>query len=244
MAAVLPWLYRRRFHSDPLVKEATPHWLVFVLPMRTLVEQTHRVITGWLQNLGLSDDLACHLLLGGERLTNEWRMHPADDAIIVGTLDMVLSRALNRGYGASRYAWPVDFGLFNAGCQFVFDEIQLMGPALATSRQLHGLRAKLGEAMPCPSMWMSATVAEHRLQTADAPQLGARVELDDEDRSGRLRARLEATKTVRELRPANTKAPAKEIAAALLAEHRPGTPIPSGTRRLRRSAGNGLHCGG
>ncbi|MQA17486.1 MAG: DEAD/DEAH box helicase, partial [Pseudonocardiaceae bacterium] len=40
LAAVLPWLYRRRFHPDPHVRQSTPRRLVLVLPMHVLVEQT------------------------------------------------------------------------------------------------------------------------------------------------------------------------------------------------------------
>jgi CRISPR-associated endonuclease/helicase Cas3 len=223
MAAVLPWLYRRRFHPDPMVRADTPRWLVFVLPMRVLVEQTHRVVSGWLESLGLTDEVGCDLLMGGEPLDSPWRRDPVADRVVIGTLDMVLSRALNRGFGQSRYSWPIEFGLFNAGVQYVFDEVQLMGPALATSRQLHGLRSKLGEAMPCRSMWMSATVDESRLRTFDAPSIGSRIGLDDMDRTGALSARLDATKTVQQVPVSNPKTYLRDLAAAVTTHHRPGT---------------------
>ena len=44
---VLPWLYRRQFHADPAVRRATPHWLVFCLPLRTLVEQSEEQVNLW-----------------------------------------------------------------------------------------------------------------------------------------------------------------------------------------------------
>jgi hypothetical protein len=55
---------------------------------------------------------------------------------------MLLSRALNRGYGMSRYRWPMHFGLLNNDCLWVFDEIQLMGSGLATPAQLEAFRKK------------------------------------------------------------------------------------------------------
>jgi CRISPR-associated endonuclease/helicase Cas3 len=55
LAATLPWLYCRRFHPDPAVRAATPRWLVLVLPMRVLVEQTATVVQGWLERLGLHE---------------------------------------------------------------------------------------------------------------------------------------------------------------------------------------------
>ena len=39
--------------------------------------------------------------------------------ILIGTQDMLLSRALMRGYGMSRYQWPVHFALLHndaCGC--------------------------------------------------------------------------------------------------------------------------------
>lgn len=37
--AVLGWLWRRRFHKEPEIRNATPRRLVYCLPMRVLVEQ-------------------------------------------------------------------------------------------------------------------------------------------------------------------------------------------------------------
>lgn len=225
LAASLPWLYRRRIHADAAVRASTPRWLVFVLPMRVLVEQTESVIRSYLDNLGLSAEVRLHTVMGGEgRIEGQWRRHPERDTIFVGTLDMLLSRALNRGYGESRFAWPIDFGLFNNGCQWVFDEIQLMGPALPTSRQLDGLRNALGTAMRCRSMWMSATVDEESLATVDKakPSPDSVVELTDADRSGALAPRLDASRTVRRI-PADAKRYAKDIAAELARSHEPGT---------------------
>ena len=224
LAAVLAWLFRRRVHPDPEVRAATPHWLAFVLPMRVLVEQTVDSVRAWLKAAGLEDEVGLHVVMGGEgRQESRWRLDPERDAIFVGTLDMLVSRALNRGYGASRFAWPIDFGLFNAGVQWVFDEVQLMGPALPTSRQLEGMRGLLGTAMPCRSMWMSATVDEAALRTVDAPEISTVVDLGPEDRTGPLRDRLNAQKLVRQLDcGADPKAYARHLAAGLVAAHRPG----------------------
>jgi len=225
LAATLPWLYRRRFHPDPDVRSGTPHWLVVVLPMRVLVEQTRDMIGRWLQNAGLADEVGLHVVMGGEgRLESAWRRAPEQDAIFVGTLDMLISRALNRGYAASRFSWPIDFGLFNSGCQWVFDEVQLMGPALPTSRQLEGLRRALGTAVACHSMWMSATVDERRLSTIDLPEVGATVELGSADWTGPLARRLNAPKIVRRLTlDSGAAGYGRSLAAALRQHHRPGT---------------------
>jgi hypothetical protein len=66
----------------------------------------------------------------------EWDQHPERDAILIGTQDMLLSRVLNRGYGMSRYRWPVHFGLLSNDCLWVMDEVQNMGSGLVTTAQL------------------------------------------------------------------------------------------------------------
>lgn len=224
MAVVLGWLYRRLFHPDLEVRGQTSRRLVFVLPMRVLAEQTVREITTWLTNLGLAKEVGCHLLLGGERLNSPWRAHPEQDMVIVGTLDMILSRALNRGYGESRATWPIDFGLFQNDCQYVFDEVQLMGPALATSRQLHGLRQAIGTAIPCQSTWMSATMSQEQLRTVDAPTIETVIELTADDRADeRLARRLDAEKTIERLDVPDPKKHAATIASRALGGHRSGT---------------------
>ena len=83
------------------------------------------------------------ILMGGEELDDtrrDWDLYPEKPAILIGTQDMLLSRALNRGYGMSRYRWPMHFGLLNNDCLWVMDETQLMGAGLATACQLEAFR--------------------------------------------------------------------------------------------------------
>lgn len=226
VAAVLPWLWRRRFHPSAEVRTATPRWLVVCLPMRVLVEQVVDTTTTWLANIAAAlpgTPLPVHVVMAGETATaGAWRRDPGADAIFVGTLDMLISRALNRGYGMGRYAWPIDFGLFNNGCHWVFDEIQLMGPALPTSRQLDAFRQHLGTAMTCTSTWMSATVDTKALQTVDNPKVGRTLGPSDSDVAGPLRQRLEASKTIQEI-ALDPRRRAPSLASKLLQAHRPGT---------------------
>ncbi len=192
-AVVLAWLWRRRFAGED-VRSATPRRLVYCLPMRTLVEQTAGKAKMWLKNLGLfsekqGDDkladtskwkptektdqdntcIAVTVLMGGED-RDEWDLYPERDAIIIGTQDMLLSRALNRGYGMSRYRWPVHFGLLNNDCLWVMDEVQLMGVGVETSAQMQAFCRSFGTINPVQYIWMSATVGEKQLDTVDHPQ--------------------------------------------------------------------------
>lgn len=174
-AAVLGWLWRRRHHPDLHVRKETPRRLVYCLPMRVLVEQTLSVTREWLANLGALAEspgepgkVGVFQLLGGE-VENDWDAWPETDAILVGTQDQLLSRALNRGYALSRYRWPMQFGLLNSDCLWVLDEVQLMGPGLATSLQLQAFRNILGGAGPTSSLWMSATIQPAQLLTVDSP---------------------------------------------------------------------------
>ena len=122
--AILGWLWRRRYHPDPAARQATPRRLVYCLPMRVLVEQTFGEAVRWLHRLRLldalpeftpdtpsgvksyrphyapesTDKIAVHLLMGGEP-RRDWDLFPERDAVLIGTQDMLLSRALNRGTG-------------------------------------------------------------------------------------------------------------------------------------------------
>jgi CRISPR-associated endonuclease/helicase Cas3 len=187
-AALLAWLFRRRLHPDPAVRTATPRRLVYCLPMRVLVEQTRDAALRWLDSLGtlggkLATDevgkvqsyslswedperICVSVLMGGES-PESWDIFPERDAVLIGTQDMLLSRALNRGYGMSRYRWPLHFGLTNSDCLWVIDEPQLMGAGLRTTAQLDAFRRKLGSALPARTLWMSATLDADWLSTVD-----------------------------------------------------------------------------
>jgi CRISPR-associated endonuclease/helicase Cas3 len=210
------WLFQRQAGIGP-------RRLVYALPMRSLVEQTLGVAIEMRNCLGLAEsDLPIHVLMGGEGpRRKDWCRHPEADQVLIGTIDMLLSRALNRGYAENRFAWPVAFGLLNADCRWVFDEVQLMGPARATSAQLDGLRAVLGTALPCETIWVSATVDLSALQTVDRPEPGTVMALSAEDRRGALRKRLEAPKTLERVELG--RAGDASIADLVLDRHIPGT---------------------
>lgn len=228
--AILGWLYRRR-EATPKIKSITPRRLVYCLPMRTLVEQTRDCAQEWLANLELSETVGVHVLMGGADASN-WDEHPEREAILIGTQDMLLSRALNRGYGMSRYRWPMHFGLLNNDCLWVMDETQLMGVGLITTAQLQGLRSKLATYGVTHSLWMSATLDTSPIRTVDhaEPTTGySRLALTEIDRKHvPIKQRLDAHKALEMSKlvlsaESEKKNYAKELAATVKDAHRPGT---------------------
>jgi CRISPR-associated endonuclease/helicase Cas3 len=125
--AVLAWAWRRLVGQEA----DEPRHVVYCLPMRVLVQQTRQRLEQCFQRLrdkhGLT--VSVHALMGGD-VDEEWARHPEEPWVVVGTQDMLLSRALNRGYSMSRFEWPVHFGLLNVDCRWIVDEVQLMGPGL------------------------------------------------------------------------------------------------------------------
>lgn len=226
-AVILAWLYKRlRGDAD------TPRRLAYCLPLRTLVEQTSENARSWIENLvtaGCYQRNAVpklYTLMGGS-IDREWDLEPAQEAIIVGTQDQLLSRALNRGYGVSRFRWPVDFGLLNNDCMWVMDEVQLMGVGLTTSTQLAAFRASLGTYGTCRSLWMSATMRCEWLDSIDfksyLPALHE-ASLAEQDKQESIVRRI--CQAPKELQQAAVSDPLKKenaIAAFALQHHMPGT---------------------
>src|SRR5207247_2922212 len=106
-AVVLASLWNRSLNSQQATTNS-PQWprrLVYCLPMRTLVEQTRDEVRRWLLRLSRKltkpqdgSDLrwlALHspiILMGGED-DCDWDLYPEKPAILIGTQDMLLSRA-------------------------------------------------------------------------------------------------------------------------------------------------------
>ena len=248
-AAILAWLWRRRFAKED-TRRQTPRRLVYCLPMRVLVEQTHACAVSWLDNLGLlggrrgvtpacpydpwsgDDDpekIRVHLLMGGD-VDRDWDMYPERDSILIGTQDMLLSRALNRGYAMSRFRWPVQFGLLNNDCLWVMDETQLMGVGIETSAQLDAFRHRaFGAHGPTYSLWMSATLGQRQLETVDHPKpdSGWRIHklVADDYAKREVQQRVQAHKSVErlpfELSKGTEKSYAIDLAGAILKSHQP-----------------------
>ncbi|MGH7435294.1 MAG: type I-G CRISPR-associated helicase/endonuclease Cas3g [Polyangiaceae bacterium] len=213
---VLPWLYRR-------VVERRGDWptrLVYCLPMRVLVEQTEHEIRSWLDRAGLA--VPVHVLMGGVEQAR-WVATPEEPQILVGTQDMLLSRALMRGYASGRGLWPMEYGLVHDDALWVVDEVQLMDVGLATTAQLRAFARSFPPPIrPRATWWMSATLQDAWLKTVDhAPLLEAhplpRTGIAAEHRAGGL---WEVSKRL-ERRP-DMSAP-DEVARLIVDRHEPGS---------------------
>ena len=249
-AVVLAWLWNRVI----LKRQDWPRRLVYCLPMRTLVEQTKEEVEKWLKNLlakasdlSLSKDAKQELqwlvehspvvLMGGEELDaarRDWDIYPEKPCILIGTQDMLLSRALNRGYGMSRYRWPMHFGLLNNDCLWVLDETQLLGVGLETSAQLDALRRVLtpkDHRLPDATWWMSATLEARRLATVDhAEPTGGWPRLTLEKADLQLSAVRDRFRAKKPIQPAEAKLSAdtkkeyaKTLAAFIAGKHESGS---------------------
>jgi len=181
-----------------------PRRLVWCLPMRVLVEQTESEVRSALQQLDILWDgqntthdgkVGVHLLMGGAN-AGRWYLYPECDVVLIGTQDMLLSRALNRGYASPRARWPMEFGLLNHDALWVMDEVQLMDTGLATSGQLQVFRDKDLEdgklLRPCFTWWMSATLQRSWLsKSPDTKDLVSKLDenmhsIGSHDRTGPL----------------------------------------------------------
>jgi CRISPR-associated endonuclease/helicase Cas3 len=199
--------------------------LIYVLPMRSLVEQTRDRVTAWLDRLkaaGIGPLPRVALLLGGD-VDDTWVAHPDEPWILIGTQDMILSRALNRGYASSPFAWPMAFGALNNDAHWILDEVQLQGVGVRTAAQLQGLREKLGTFGASAVTFCSATIERAWIDTVDHAVAGrGAFELSDDERVEVFVAeRLSARKTVRRL--GADASDLKAVAAAVDELHRDGT---------------------
>src|SRR5260370_24370632 len=90
----------------------------------------------------------------------QWRLDMHKPAIVVGTVDSLVSEALNRGYGIARATYPIDFALVTNGAHWVIDEIQLCPESTTTLRQLATFAKTPGTAQPFGLTCMSAIAHE------------------------------------------------------------------------------------
>lgn len=220
-AIVLGWLWRR-CRAEERIQTATPRRLIVCLPQRSLTDQVSSQIRRWLDNLDASD-VSLHVVMGGRgRAARPWRESPETTSIIVGTIDMLTSKALVRGYGTPRNAFPMDAALMWNDSHIVVDEVQAAPETTVTFRQIDSFRR--GRTIgPTGLTCMSATVPKGLVRTVDNPFPDERriVRIDQDGSDPKLIRRRTATRTVRELPiPAGN---ARQLAAEAIQRHVTGS---------------------
>ncbi|HEX3513018.1 MAG TPA: DEAD/DEAH box helicase [Trebonia sp.] len=165
---ILAWLWRRLYGQDPA---GTARRLVYALPQRAALDQVAGSVRTWLANLGLTERVALHVALGDRGASaGDWRENMHRPAIVVGTVDTLVSKALNRGYGIAPAMYPIDFALVTNGAQWLVVEPALCQATTATLRQLAGWAARWGTAEPFGLTFLSsAPVAADAPAAADSP---------------------------------------------------------------------------
>ncbi len=162
------WSYHLFCRND----QSWPRRLIWCLPTRSLTEPTYTIANSLAESINskraTNKRLRVHLATGGED-SDDWFLYPESPAIVVGTQESLLSRALNRGFGSTRSRWPIEFGMLNQDSLWVMDEAQLMGVGLATSAQLQAYRDqdRSRSLKPCYTWWMSATMQAQWLDSVD-----------------------------------------------------------------------------
>lgn len=142
-------------------KLTLPRRLVYIVNRRTIVDQatteTERLLKrlqtpelakacSALQKLAAipSENPVTASTLRGELADNgEWKADPARPAIVLGTVDMVLSKLLFRGYGDGKRKRVIHAGLLGHDTLLVHDESHLVPAACQTLQHLIGLNPAL-----------------------------------------------------------------------------------------------------
>lgn len=150
LATLVGWLWDRQQHPA-----TTPRRLVYQLPLRTLTSQIAAECRAVIARLGSS--IPVFVLRGGQ-IENDYIDALSQEAVIIGTLDQVVSRQLMRGYCCSRWSWPRHFAALNTDVRVVVDETQLQGAAVRTAIRLQQLHEEHGGPSPRELVLCSATL--------------------------------------------------------------------------------------
>ncbi len=179
-----------------------PRRLIYIVNRRTVVDQATNIVLRVKERIqqantpitrSLRDvlgDLAVSTLRGELADNEEWKADPSRPAIIIGTVDMIGSKLLFRGYGDSYRVRAHHAGLLGQDALIIHDEAHLtpaFGELLLNIRQE---QRKCGDLRPIHVMELSATVLRSSAQ--------ASFNLTDEDLKDEFVARrLHARKYLR-----------------------------------------------
>lgn len=138
-----------------------------------------------LQRAGGDKPLLCQMLRGGMPRERDITLNPAQPMVITSTVDQVGSRLLFRGYGLSRYSWPIHAGLLGFDTLILLDEAHLSASFLETVQAVRREQARaeqeVAPVQPVRVVSLSATARNigepFRLNSADLqhPKIAARL---------------------------------------------------------------------
>jgi CRISPR-associated endonuclease/helicase Cas3 len=125
MSMILDWLRRQ-------VYEGAPRRLVYALPRDVPVEP----VAAQMQQ-ALDGKVALHTVMAGAgEADRRWRLDPHRPAVVIGSAEALVSKALNRGHSLSRAMWPIDFALVTNGAHWVVEQPRRSATATATLLRL------------------------------------------------------------------------------------------------------------
>ncbi len=200
------WLIARAHNA------VLPRRLVYIVDRRVVVDQASEEAEKLRSRLHKKPELAPLVLalgldgeaelpvstLRGQHVDNrQWLEDPTKAAIVVGTIDMIGSRLLFSGYGASSRMRPYQAGLLGADTLLVLDEAHLCPPFEALLRAIAkdaaaGFRPRGAAADLVPRCHLLSLSATGRGHEAAAGEVFGLEPEDGEDEV--VRKRLEATK--------------------------------------------------
>jgi len=205
--SIIPWL-----HAHKVGIRSTTR-LAYALLTRSLVDQVFENTRCVVNASGLSIKVYC---LKGGLIEHGFEQDLTKPAILIGTQDQLLSRALNRGFGVSWGQRPLHCAALTNDCRWILDEIQLTGVGYSTLVQLYKHWRDLGTYGNVQLCLMSATFDDRPLKELDVERL----KLDETDFANeKLNAKVTRLKRVYR---ANVEG-VENVAALVKAKHTPGT---------------------
>lgn len=216
-AVMAIWLIGLAWQIRTQAMPSLPRRLVYVVDRRAVVDQSTTFAETLRKNLATpkAHDLCAFLgfaecrklpisTLRGQFVDNrEWLEDPSRPAIVVGTVDMIGSRLLFEGYGASRKMRPYHAGLLGADTLVLLDEAHLVPPfeallaTIASEPHVYSARAK-EDRKRIPEFKLLPLSATNRSSSTSVFALEAR-DYDDavDEGAKRTRKRLDAVKCLR-----------------------------------------------
>lgn len=144
--------------TAPEADGAAPRRFIYALPQGSDVAPVVAEVRGWLGELAIAGEVALHVAMGSWARSDglDWREDPHRPAIVIGTSEVLVSKALNRAFGVGPAMWPVDFALVTNGAHWVFPEAGACPQAVATLLRISALTREHGTAEPLRLTLMSS----------------------------------------------------------------------------------------